>query len=361
MLFRSNDDLNALALDIKARIELTKKENLNAEGEVKAEEYNDIWNKENIDQKLFISLPLKERGKFLSIYVSPNGSLVIDFVNKNTTGSEISRKQYINDPEFNTFSDLLSLLNAAIKEHDSKVKLEANKMDVVLTGRSFKAALPKSIDTLQVLDMEASVGPNVVKDVSIYIDMLEPASDVEADPVLSKVDSVDLQDTDLDINNLDLTDAPEGAVFNPDLLRGVAPVNPPVTPAPTTKTDVTDKPIQVNSADALNKVLAAQQSIPQQIKQLQTEVDTKIDEIKKTLDAKMLAEKGELTVADKKENRIQAENSPEVLAIKGQIEVLFKSMSLKAVPAGYTESDVTNLTEFLTWVQKNLQIGRAHV
>ena len=57
----SNDDLNTLALDIKARIELTKKENLNAEGEVKAEEYNDIWNKENIDQKLFISLPLKER------------------------------------------------------------------------------------------------------------------------------------------------------------------------------------------------------------------------------------------------------------------------------------------------------------
>lgn len=477
----SNEDLNTLASDLKARIELTKKENINAEGEVKAEEYNDIWNKENIDQKLFISLPLKERGKFLNLYVAPDASLVIDFVNKNTRGSEISRKQFINDPEFNTFSELLSLVNAGIKEHDAKVKLEDNKMDVVLTGRSFKASLPKSIDTLQVLDMEASVGPNVVKDVSVYIDMLEPASDVQADPLLPKVNNTDLTPTDVNINNLDLSNAPAGSVFNPDLLRGVAPVNPvPVSSTSTEPADIkaevenklfsetdnkgrtytyyststekdgrikttftfnrsdkdasqrsnavsgipvekalgnkytideeslpkeskvvgvveirltengagatvtvesegqrwqtevklntnttydaelaalgqpTEKPIQVSSADALNRVLAAQQSIPQQIKQLQTQVDDKTDEVRKVLLAQRLSEKGELTTADKKEIRIQAENSPEVLAIKGQIDVLSKAIGLKVVAAGYTESDITNLTEFLTWAQNNL-------
>jgi hypothetical protein len=350
----SNEDLNTLASDLKARIELTKKENINAEGEVEAEEYNDIWNKENIDQKLFISLPLKDRGKFLNLYVAPDASLVIDFVNKNTRGSEISRKQFINDPEFNTFSELLSLVNAGIKEHDAKVKLEDNKMDVVLTGRSFKASLPKSIDTLQVLDMEASVGPNVVKDVSVYIDMLEPASDVQADPLLPKVNNVDLNPTDVNINNLDLSNAPAGSVFNPDLLRGVAPVNPVSVPVEVTNEVPAEKPIQVNSADALNRVLAAQQSIPQQIKQLQKQIYKKIDEIDDRLRAERLAEKGELTVVDKREIRIQAENSPEVLTMKGQMEVLSKALSLKVVATGYTESDITNLTEFLTWAQNNL-------
>jgi len=70
--------------------------------------------------------------------------------------------------------------------------------------------------------------------------------------------------------------------------------------------------------------------------------------------AQRLAEKGELTTADKKEIRIQAENSPEVLAIKGQIDVLSKAIGLKVVATGYTESDITNLTEFLTWAQNNL-------
>ena len=350
----SNEDLNTFASDLKARIELTKKENINAEGEVEAEEYNDIWNKENIDQKLFISLPLKDRGKFLNLYVAPDASLVIDFVNKNTRGSEISRKQFINDPEFNTFSELLSLVNAGIKEHDAKVKLEDNKMDVVLTGRSFKASLPKSIDTLQVLDMEASVGPNVVKDVSVYVDMLEPASDVQADPLLPKVSNTDLTPTDVNISNLDLSNAPAGSVFNPDLLRGVAPVNPVSVPVEVSNEVPSEKPIQVSSADALNRVLAAQQSIPQQIKQLQTQVDDKTDEVRKVLLAQRLAEKGELTTADKKEIRIQAENSPEVLAIKGQIDVLSKAIGLKVIAAGYTESDITNLTEFLTWAQNNL-------
>lgn len=350
----SNEDLNTLASDLKARIELTKKENINAEGEVKAEEYNDIWNKENIDQKLFISLPLKDRGKFLNLYVAPDASLVIDFVNKNTRGSEISRKQFINDPEFNTFSELLSLVNAGIKEHDTKVKLEDNKIDVVLTGRSFKASLPKSIDTLQVLDMEASVGPNVVKDVSVYIDMLEPASDVQADPLLPKVSNTDLSPTDVNINNLDLSNAPAGSVFNPDLLRGVAPVNPVSVPVEVPNEVPAEKPIQVSSADALNRVLAAQQSIPQQIKQLQKQIYKKIDEIDDRLRAQRLAEKGELTVANKREIRIQAENSPEVLTMKGQMEVLSKALSLKVVTTGYTESDITNLTEFLTWAQNNL-------
>jgi hypothetical protein len=418
----SNEDLNTLASDLKARIELTKKENINAEGEVEAEEYNDIWNKENINNKLFISLPLKERGKFLNIYVGPDASLVIDFVNKNTRGSEISRKQFINDPQFNTFSELLSLINTGIKEHDAKVKLEVNKMDLVLTGRSFKASLPKSIDTLQVLDMEASVGTNIVKDVSVYVDMLDPASDVQADPLLSKASNIDLNPTDVNISNVDLSNAPAGSVFNPDLLRGVAPVNSSVDSAQptdakadiqipkliTVKVDLSilsiselnnvakqlrqktidarqaekegksviggsisidndyqavkkyiteltaTKPIQVSSADALNRVLAAQQSIPQQIKQLQTQVDDKTDEVRKVLLAQRLAEKGELTTADKKEIRIQAENSPEVLAIKGQIEVLSKAIGLKVVAAGYTESDITNLTEFLTWAQNNL-------
>ena len=481
----SNEDLNTFASDLKTRIELTKKENINAEGEIEAEEYNDIWNKENINNKLFISLPLKERGKFLNLYVGPDASLVIDFVNKNTRGSEISRKQFINNPEFNTFSELLSLINAGIKEHDGKVKLEDNKMDVVLTGRSFKASLPKSIDTLQVLDMEASVRPNVVKNVSVYIDMLEPASDVQADPLLPKVNNANLNSTDVNISNVDLSNAPAGSTFNPDLLRGVAPVNPPVVAAQSTdavanierrrqedlektnaqierlekrgdsnirtkieiyttlgnsetldevviitfkdgsrifrSTDVKTgelvldekikkentttneqfieswvgnldnslkkisednnpnktaidkinakydaelavleqpnasvKPIQVSSADALTRVLAAQQSIPQQIKQLQAQLDTKTDEVNDRLRAERLAEKGELTTADKKEIRIQAENSPEVLAIKGQIEVLSKGMGLKVVSAGYTESDITNLTEFLTWAQNNL-------
>ena len=447
----SNEDLNTFVSDIKARIELTKKENINAEGKIEAEEYNDIWNKENINNKLFIALPLKERGKFLNLYVSPGGSLVIDFINKN---NGFNTKKFIDNPEFNTFSELLTLINSSIKEYDAEQKAENTKMNLVLTGRSFKAALPKTIDTLQVLDMESSVGSNVVKNVSVYINMFESASDVQADPLLVKVSNEDRSSTDVDINNLDLSNAPVGSTFNPDLLRGVAPVNPPVVPAQPTdaKADIerieipryfrfgelggkpgkkagetieseknreiqnnfekqlkegdkliepngdvffykngkivksngqqrgfadigafldgvtiernteltaleqptSVKRIQVSSADALNKVLAAQQSIPQQIKQLQAQVDTKTDEVRTALLAQRLAEKGELTTADKKEIRKQAENSPEVLAIKGQIEVLSNSIGLKVVNTGYTESDITNLTEFLTWVQNNL-------
>jgi len=486
----SNEDLNTFVSDIKARIELTKKENINAEGKIEAEEYNDIWNKENINNKLFIALPLKERGKFLNLYVSPGGSLVIDFINKN---NGFNTKKFIDNPEFNTFSELLTLINSSIKEYDAEQKAENTKMNLVLTGRSFKAALPKTIDTLQVLDMESSVGPNVVKNVSVYINMFESASDVQADPLLVKVSNEDRSSTDVDINNLDLSNAPVGSTFNPDLLRGVAPVNPPVVPvtepieiksnkpviniywgssesstntrvlsnlAPRkftykgreygsvehayqsnksgsfdqitynkyvtaggygtkirgkavtagfdnlqlmrdlvvesfkqnpeqaklllnysnfthTTNEVIDKafldgirlaqknvesttlqkpkePIQVSSADALNKVLTAQKSIPQQIKQLQAQVDTKTDEVRTALLAQRLAEKGELTTADKKEIRKQAENFPEVLAIKGQIEVLSNSIGLKVVNTGYTESDITNLTEFLTWVQNNL-------
>ena len=437
----SSEDLNTLAADIKERIELTKKENLDAEGKPLAQEYNDVWNEDNIGGKVFLSLPLKDRGKFLDIYVSPNGSIVLDFVNKNSRANKITRKRIINDPEFNTFSELLGLLNTAIKEHDADVTLPANKMDITLTGRSFKVALPMTIDTLQVLDMEASVGTNVVKDVSVYVDMLETASDVQADPLLPKVNASVL---DSDLSNIDLSSAPGSPAANADLLRGIAPVNPPVVAAQSTdavanierrrqerlnpisennpngyfentgiykkdKTtgeeyydpdakndtysvdfsedaDVDDfvdadsiaelknkinakydaelavleqpnasvKPIEVSSADALSRVLAAQQSIPQQIKQLQAQVDDKTDEINDRLRAERLVEKGELTTADKKEIRIQAENSPEVLAIKGQIEVLSKGMGLKVVAAGYTESDITNLTEFLTWAQNNL-------
>jgi hypothetical protein len=484
----SNEDLNTLTSNLKARIELTKKENINAEGEVEVEEYNDIWNKENIDQKLFIALPLKERGKFLNLYVSPGGSLVIDFINKN---NNFNTKSFIDDPQFNTFSELLTLINSNIKEYDAKQKSDNTKINVILTGRSFKASLPKTIDTLQVLDMESSVGANVVKNVSIYVNMIESASEVEADPLLVKVSNADRSSTDVDINNLDLSNAPAGSAFNPDLLRGVAPVNPSSvsidtkanievisenytpellranpnklflfgdnntrtgkggqaiirdesnamgistkllpkntpeafmsddqlndnkvvidsdikkakeraakegkiivlpkggfgtglaalsTKAPqtfiylnerlkeefgfnnttgelaSTAKDIT-KPIQVNSADALNRVLAAQQSIPQQIKQLQKQIYKKIDEIDDRLRAERLAEKGELTVADKREIRIQAENSPEVLTMKGQMEVLSKALSLKVVATGYTESDITNLTEFLTWAQNNL-------
>ena len=509
----SNEDLNTFVSDIKARIELTKKENINAEGKIEAEEYNDIWNKENINNKLFIALPLKERGKFLNLYVSPGGSLVIDFINKN---NGFNTKKFIDNPEFNTFSELLTLINSSIKEYDAEQKAENTKMNLVLTGRSFKAALPKTIDTLQVLDMESSVGPNVVKNVSVYINMFESASDVQADPLLVKVSNEDRSSTDVDINNLDLSNAPVGSTFNPDLLRGVAAVNPPVVAAqpvdakadivsvyhhtnitpqnfnfgsfqrgkkqvsqfgdglnasstttsflvnrygnpiqgeiknsdfvvidanksekelytelkskgykfnnPATGSylgddsskeyDGTEKanvqpaiislfndfqksnpqikgvkvinhiidnqnidpfyviydaksfygpnslsktqPIEVSSADALTRVLAAQQSIPQQIKQLQAQIDTKTDEVNDRLRAERLAEKGELTTADKKEIRTQAKNSPEVLAIKGQIEVLSKGMGLKVVSAGYTESDITNLTEFLTWAQNNL-------
>jgi len=328
----SSEELNTLAASIKERIELTKKENIDDEGKPLAQEYNDVWNEDNIGSKLFISLPLKDRGKFLDIYVSPNGSLVLDFVNKNSRADKITRKKIINDPQFNTFSELLTLLNTAIKEHDADVKLPANKMDIVLTGRSFKATLPMNIDTLQVLDMEASVGVNVVKDVSVYVDMLEPASDVQAQPLLPKTPDDVL---DIDTSNIDFSSAPPDANINPELLRGVAPV-------------------QVSSGDALSKVLAAQKSIPQQIKQLQAEADTKTDEVKKVLLAQRVAEKGELTTADKKEIRTKAENSPEVLAIKAQIKILTDSLALKAVNTGYTESDVTNLTEFLTWVQNNL-------
>ena len=419
----SNEDLNTFVSDIKARIELTKKENINAEGKIEAEEYNDIWNKENINNKLFIALPLKERGKFLNLYVSPGGSLVIDFINKN---NGFNTKKFIDNPEFNTFSELLTLINSSIKEYDAEQKAENTKMNLVLTGRSFKAALPKTIDTLQVLDMESSVGPNVVKNVSVYINMFESASDVQADPLLVKVSNEDRSSTDVDINNLDLSNAPVGSTFNPDLLRGVAAVNPPVVAAQSvdpkadierrrqenlkdtgdifdhvskqarvdgrfnafytttkeyaifdtyqeavdwinakydaeltaigqpTQPSTSVKPIQVSSADALTRVLAAQQSIPQQIKQLQAELDTKTDEIDAALRAQRLSEKGELTITDKRELKTQVQNSPEILAIKGQIEVLSKGMGLKVVSAGYTESDITNLTEFLTWAQNNL-------
>ena len=347
----SSEDLNTLAADIKERIELTKKENLDAEGKPLAQEYNDVWNEDNIGGKVFLSLPLKDRGKFLDIYVSPNGSIVLDFVNKNSRADKITRKRIINDPEFNTFSELLSLLNTAIKEHDADVTMPANKMDITLTGRSFKTALPMTIDTLQVLDMEASVGTNVVKDVSVYVDMLEPASDVQADPLLPKVDALVL---DSDLSNIDLSSAPGSANANADLLRGIAPVNPIAVVAEVSTEIPVEGPIQVDSADALSRVLAAQQSIPQQIKQLQAQVDTKTDDVRKALLAQRLAEKGELTTADKKEIRTQAENSSEVLAIKGQIEVLSKAIGLKVVAAGYTESDITNLTEFLTWAQNNL-------
>ena len=85
---------------------------------LKAQEYNDIWNEENINNKSFIALSLKDRGKFLQIYVSPNGSLVLDFVNKNSRTSPIQRKKIIDNPEFNDFSGLLSLINNAIKEYN---------------------------------------------------------------------------------------------------------------------------------------------------------------------------------------------------------------------------------------------------
>ena len=346
----SNEELNSLANSIKERIELTKKENLNEDGTAKAQEYNDIWNEENIGNKSFIALPLKDRGKFLQIYVSPNGSLVLDFVNKNSRTSPIQRKKIIDDPEFNEFPELLSLINNAIKEHDNQAKLPANKMDIILTGKSFKATLPKSIDTTQVLEMESSVGVNVVKDVSVYIDMLEPASDVQAEPLLPKVPDEIL---DVDISNIDFSSAPASANVNPELLRGVAPVNPPVVPV-VEPVQEPKEPTQVNSAETLNKLINAQKSIPQQIKELQTKLNDKTDEIRKQLLDQRLAEKGELTVADKREIRTQAENSPEVLAIKGQIEVLEKSIGLKVVDAGYTESDITNLTEFLNWVENNL-------
>jgi len=563
----SNEELNSLANSIKERIELTKKENLNEDGTPKAQEYNDIWNEENIGDKLFIALPLKDRGKFLDIYVSPNGSLVLDFVNKNSRTSPIQRKKIIDNPDFNDFPGLLSLINNAIKEHDNQAKNPINKMDIALTGKSFKATLPKSIDTTQVLEMESSVGVNVVKDISVYVDMLEQASDVQAQPILPKTPDEIL---DVDISNIDFSSAPATANINPELLRGVAPVNPPVAPAQPTnvKADIektlygtiagsiplsqalpngvyidldnglfayvdknekiaaiVDKnnnyllsksfwnatknawqlpnkanlednakklgvdvvtyikkyqdavdslnakadaglvaleqptnvkadierieipryfrfgelggkpgkkagetieseknreiqnnfekqlkegdrliepngdvffykngkivksngqqrgikdigaflngvtierntelatlekpkePVQVSSAETLNKLINAQKSIPQQIKQLQAQADSKTDEVRKVLLAQRLAEKGELTVADKREIRTQAENSPEVLAIKGQIEVLEKSIGLKVVDAGYTESDITNLTEFLNWVENNL-------
>lgn len=352
----SNEELNSLANSIKERIELTKKENLNEDGTPKAQEYNDIWNEENIGDKLFIALPLKDRGKFLDIYVSPNGSLVLDFVNKNSRTSPIQRKKIIDNPDFNDFPGLLSLINNAIKEHDNQAKNPINKMDIALTGKSFKATLPKSIDTTQVLEMESSVGVNVVKDISVYVDMLEQASDVQAQPLLPKTPDEIL---DVDISNIDFSSAPATANANPELLRGIAPVNP-ATPAVTepvveTPLEKTKEPTQVNSAETLNKLINAQKSIPQQIKQLQAELYDKMDEIDDELRDKKFAEKGEeLTVAEKREIRIQAENSPEVLAIKGQIEVLEKSLALKVVNTGYTESDITNLTEFLNWVENNL-------
>lgn len=362
----SNEELNSLANSIKERIELTKKENLNEDGTPKAQEYNDIWNEENIGDKLFIALPLKDRGKFLNIYVTPNGSLALDFINKNISykdiekykipGGSISRTRIINNPEFNNFSELLTLLNSAIKEHDADTKLPIGAMNITLTGKSFKATLPKSIDTTQVLEMESSVGVNVVKDISVYVDMLEQASDVQAQPLLPKTPDEIL---DVDISNIDFSSAPATANTNPELLRGIAPVNP-ATPAVTepvveTPLEKTKEPTQVNSAETLNKLINAQKSIPQQIKQLQAELYDKMDEIDDELRDKKFAEKGEeLTVAEKREIRIQAENSPEVLAIKGQIEVLEKSLALKVVNTGYTESDITNLTEFLNWVENNL-------
>ncbi len=195
----SNEELNSLANSIKERIELTKKENLNEDGTPKAQEYNDIWNEENIGDKLFIALPLKDRGKFLDIYVSPNGSLVLDFVNKNSRTSPIQRKKIIDNPDFNDFPGLLSLINNAIKEHDNQAKNPINKMDIALTGKSFKATLPKSIDTTQVLEMESSVGVNVVKDISVYVDMLEQASDVQAQPILPKTPD-EILDVDISKN-----------------------------------------------------------------------------------------------------------------------------------------------------------------
>jgi len=336
----SNEVLETLTADIKSRIELSKKDNLNEEGEAVEQEFNDIWNKDNIDNNLFISLPLKDRGKFINVYVGANGSLVIDFINRNTRNAEIKRKKYITNPEFNNFSEFLSLLNASIKEHDAGVKLEANKMDVVLTGRSFKASLPASVDTLQVLDMEASVGKNVVKDVSIYVDMLESASDVQADPLLPKTDALELDET---FGNININASASEMQTNADLLRGIAPVN-----------ETAKEVIPGNADEVLNKLLATQQSIPQQIKELENQVNKKTDEIINELRAALTAEQGELTTADKRSIRNSAETSPEVLKLKNKITELSKLIGLKVVSAGYTESDITNLNEFLTWVQNNL-------
>lgn len=344
------------AKNISERIAKTKAENVNEKGESIEMEYNDVWNKTNISDKLFISLPLSKKGQFISFTVTPRGGIQIEFLNKNKTrkGIVLQRTFYIDNPEITSFNDLLIALNNGIKKHDENPKVtQENKINIVLSKDNFKQALAKNAGVEEFLELETSVGPNVVKNVSLAIVPEEQPSDVEVDPLNLPKDP----DEPFIPGDIDVSSVPPGInAPTPDLLRGTASGNQKKNTPDVNEEDPIAKVQrrQREAQEALDKADAKEKidlNIFDQVKELKDQIDDEIDRVRKEL----LSQAGDNpTAAQKKEIRKQAENAPSVKALEEQLKNLEKKLPFKVVEAGYTPSDIANINDFVTWVKNNL-------
>lgn len=340
------------AQSLSERIAKTKADNVNEKGEAIEMEYNDVWNKNNINNKLFISLPTSKRGQFISFTITPKGGIQLEFLNKNKTSAQgPQRTVYIENPEITSFNDLLILLNNAIKKHDENPKVGAgNKINIVLTKDNFKQSLPKNAGVEEFLELGANVGPNIVKNVSLAITAEALPSDVEVDPLNLPKDP----NEPVIPGDIDMSSAPQGPnAPTPELLRGTASGNQKKEVS-----DANEDPVQkvLNKRKEAEEAMAkadkeAAANIFDQVKQLQDQIDNEIDRVRKEL----LSQAGDNpTAAQKKEIRKQAENAPSVKALEEQLKNLEKKLPFKVVEAGYTPSDIANINDFVTWVKNNL-------
>jgi hypothetical protein len=343
------------------RIAKSKAENINENNEAKAMEFNDVWNKNNINDKLFIALPVSKRGQFISFTLTPKGGIQLDFLDKTKTikGQPLKRTVYIENPEISTFNDLLATLNNAIKKHDENPKVSnANKINIILTKDNFKQSISKTASVQDFLQLSSNVGPNIVKSVSLTITMEDQPSDVEVDPLNLPVDPTD---GPVVPGNIDMSSAPQGNnAITPDLLRGTAPSNPKPEVSETTEdplSKVLNRQKEAEEAMAEKKAKDDTESedyfdnIIDQIKNLENQIDDEIEKIRKDLISKAGTN---VSAAQKKQIRIDAENAPSVKALKEQLRNLERKLPFKIVDAGYTPSDIANINDFVTWVKNNL-------
>lgn len=130
--------------------------------------FNDGFN-DAINNEVFISVKDK-KGIDVSLGLTPTGILRIEISDYSDPISPKDTTLYINRDldEIKNISDLREAINSAIDKHNSS---NTKKVPFKLENKSFKKSISKNATTDDFLNMQTSVNPNIVKNVSLEIEV----------------------------------------------------------------------------------------------------------------------------------------------------------------------------------------------
>jgi hypothetical protein len=175
----SDEFLNDLINQINERAKLTKQNNIEEGRNEKNEkivrrksfDYNEELNT-FIANNLFISVPLSQKGTYVTIGVSDVGDLVLEF-HKKVGEKDIREKIYLygkNKEEavnIESIDDLISLINSKIDAKDKTARKEEYKIGFHLKRENFKVSVPDSLEDSDLMKLRTDVRPSIVKNVPL--------------------------------------------------------------------------------------------------------------------------------------------------------------------------------------------------